>query len=144
MAAIRKTGHSDKNKPYSDVAEGVSRGQALAILGSLGTITSDTKKMQKRTLSPHEVEQLLGIGDIHPVKFVGKTLCFAGERPQVYAWAKVESLDVKIEENMMSLKFRTYMSGSGFPNAEGKCVSPEERLARFMKARLHVGEAAAW
>ena len=60
---------------------------------------NDSKKMHKRTLSPHDVEQLLGIVDIHPLKSDGKVLCFAGQRPSVYAWAKVESAEVKVEDD---------------------------------------------
>jgi len=133
LATIKKTGHSDKKKPYSEFSEGLPRSQALDFIGSLGTILSDSKKMQKRLLSGMEVEQLLGISEIHPVKFDGKTWCLAGERPFVYVWAKVDSLEIKIEESLMSLKFRTFMSGSGLPNAEGKCVSPEERMQSFLQ-----------
>merc|ERR1712039_362810 len=128
----KKAAHNDKKKPYTEISEGLPRHHSLSLLGSLGTTVSDTKKMQKRMLTPQEVENFLGISDIHPVKFDGKVLCMVGERPSVYAWAKVESLEVKVEENMTSFKFRTWMSGSGFPNAEGKCVSLEERMASFM------------
>ena len=39
-------------------------------------------------LTPQEVENFLGISDIHPVKFDGKVLiCMVGERPSVHAWA---------------------------------------------------------
>ena len=41
--------------------------------------------------------------------FDGKTLCSRGEKPQVYAWAKVESLELKVEDTLMTLKFRTYI-----------------------------------
>ena len=43
----------------------------------------------------------------------------------VYTWAKVESLEAKIEKAMMTLTFRTYMSGSGRPTAQGKPPSNE-------------------
>merc|ERR1712125_43111 len=94
MAAIKKAAHNDKKKPHSEICEGLPRSHALAFLGSLGTVVSDSKRVHKRTLSPQDVEQLLGIVDIHPVKFDGKVLCFAGQRPSVYAWAKVESAEV--------------------------------------------------
>ena len=75
--------------------------------------------MQKRMLTPQDVENFLGIAEIHPVRFDGKVWCMVGERPSVYAWAKAESLEMKVEENMMSLKFRTWMSGTGLPNVDG-------------------------
>merc|ERR1712216_267056 len=137
-AAIKKSAHNDKKKPYTEISEGLPRCHALALLGSLGTVTADTKKFQKRTLSPEDVESLFGIAEVHPVKFDGKTLCFAGDRPFVYAWAKVESLEVKVEENMTSFKFRTWMSGTGI-DAEGKCSKKEGRT-REEKAAMN----AAW
>jgi hypothetical protein len=59
IAAIKKAGHSDRKKPVPEVTDGLPRRHALALPGSLGTITADTKKVQKRTLSAEEVEQLL-------------------------------------------------------------------------------------
>lgn len=147
IAAIKKTAHNDKKKPYTEVCEGIGRSVSLALLGDLGTITSDTR-VHKRRLSPGDVAQLLGIEEIHPVKYDGKTSidgieCMAGERPYVYAWAKVDCLEIKVEDAMMSLKFRTYSSGYGTPNAEGKCVSEEERSASFLSSLIERTAEAA-
>jgi hypothetical protein len=46
ISAIKKAGHSDRKKPVSEVTDGLPRCHALALLGSLGTITADTKKVQ--------------------------------------------------------------------------------------------------
>ena len=54
LASIKKTAHNDKKKPYTEVSEGLPRQQSLSLLGSLGTIVSDTKKMHKRMLTPQE------------------------------------------------------------------------------------------
>jgi hypothetical protein len=129
LAAIKKTAHNDKKKPYTEVCEGISRSDALALLGNVGSITANSARAQKRMLGPQDVAQLLGIDEVHPVKFDGKVWCLAGQRPSVYAWARVESLEIKVQDALMSLKFRTYMSGSGLPNAEGKCTSMEEHMA---------------
>lgn len=110
------------------MCEGIPRCHGLALLGTLGDVMVDTKKVHKRTLSPQDVQQFLGIVEIHPVKFDGKVWVLgAGRRSGaslVYARAKVESLDMKVEENMMSLKFRTWMSGSGTP-------SPKDHIDRM-------------
>ena len=52
-----------------------------------------------------------------PVAFDGKVLCFAGSRPTIYAYAGMESLEVKWESssNLLTLKFRTFFAGSGRP-----------------------------
>ena len=38
-----------------------------------------------------------------------------GERPQVYAWAGIEQLEIKYEasSSLLTLKFRTFMAGGG-------------------------------
>ena len=81
---------------------------------------------------------------VHPVAFDGKVLCFAGQRPTIYAYAGeearrstyvphptdsqcfrshpvctgIESLEVKWEAsaNLLTLKFRTFFAGSGRPS----------------------------
>merc|ERR1712039_421583 len=127
ISAIKKTAHNEKKKPYSEVSEGIPREQALSLLGSLGTVKSDTKRMHKRILFSEDVRELLGIEEVHPVKFDGVTWCLAGETPSVYAWARVESLEVKVEESLLSMKVRTYMSGSGIPDSSGHCPHLNDR-----------------
>ena len=68
VSAIKKTAHNDKRKPFSEVCEGMSRETAIAMLGAVGVISSDTKKMQKRLLSHDDIVTLFGIRDVHPVK----------------------------------------------------------------------------
>ena len=86
------------------------------MLGSVGTQLSSSKKMTKISVAPSEIPGWLGIEEmVHPVKFDGKVWCLAGQRPQVYAWAAFESLEVKIEAHMITLKFRTYLGRTGRP-----------------------------
>ena len=113
---IKKTAHNDKRKPYTTVTEGMPKAEALQLLGGVGTKVSSSKKMDKITLQPSEIAAWLGIEElVHPVKFDGKVWCFAGQKPQVYAWAGFESLEVKVENHMMTLKFRTFMAKTGRP-----------------------------
>jgi hypothetical protein len=117
---IKKTAHNDKRKPYTTVTEGMPKAEALQLLGDVGTKVSSTKKMDKISVSPPEIAAWLGIdeGLVHPVKFDGKVWSFGGQKPKVYAWAGFESLEVKVENNMITLKFRTYMAKTGRPGFE--------------------------
>lgn len=58
---------------------------------------------------------------IHPVKFDGKVIAFFGTKPKVYAWAAFESVEAKYEKktNLLTLKVRTYMAGTGRPDMHG-------------------------
>ena len=51
IAAIKKTGHNDRKKPFYEVAEGLPRCHALTLLGSVDTVTAETKKMRSRAAS---------------------------------------------------------------------------------------------
>jgi hypothetical protein len=55
---------------------------------------------------------------VHPVKFDGKVLCFAGVKPKIHAVAAFETLHAKYDKRQgsLQLKFRTYMAGSGNPD----------------------------
>ena len=113
---IKKTAHNQKRKPFTTVTEGMPRDEAVQLLGSVGTQLSSSKKMTKISVAPSEIPGWLGIEEmVHPVKFDGKVWCLAGQRPQVYAWAAFESLEVKIEAHMITLKFRTYLGRTGRP-----------------------------
>ena len=48
-----------------------------------------------------------------------------GERPQVYAWAGIEQLQIKYEasSSLLTLKFRTFMAGGGLPHCQPKLVA---------------------
>jgi hypothetical protein len=43
----------------------------------------------------------------------------------VYAWAGIESLEVKYEasSNLLTLKFRTFMAGGGLPHCQPRLVA---------------------
>jgi hypothetical protein len=119
--AIKKTKHNDKRKPYTEVTEGVpTKALALALLrGQEAHQKSDTARMTRWVFeSGPTAASWLGIErTIHPVAFDGKVWCFAGQRPSIYAHAGIESLEVKYElsANLLTLKFRTYLAGTGRP-----------------------------
>ncbi len=116
---IKKTAHNDKRKPYTTVAEGMPKAEALQLLGDVGTKISSTKKMDKISVAPSEIAAWLGIDQmVHPVKFDGKVWSFGGAKPKVYAWAGFESLEIKIEDHMLTLKFRTFLAQTGRPGFE--------------------------
>lgn len=116
---IKKVAHNDKKKPYTTVTEGMPKAEALVLLGSVGTQISSTARMDKISVAPSEIPAWLSIDKfVHPVKFDGKVWCFAGQNPKVYAWAGFESLEVKLEAHMMTLKFRTYQAMTGKPGFE--------------------------
>ena len=78
VAAIKKTAHNHKKKPYTQVCEGISSCDALALLGTLGN-SSGSARIHKRSLSPAEVVQFLGIEEVHPVKFDRKVWCLPSD-----------------------------------------------------------------
>ena len=119
VKAIRKTKHNDKRKPYTEVSEGMpSKTVALKLLEGL-PMKSDTARLTRWLLDGDDtIAGWLGIEKlVHPVGFDGKVWCFGGASPKVYAWAGLESCEVKYEpaSNLLTLKVRTFMAGSGRP-----------------------------
>jgi hypothetical protein len=122
VKAIRKTKHNDKRKPYTEVSEGVAnKATAMRLLDGC-PLKSDTARMTRWLLEGDSaIAGWLGIEKlVHPVAFDGKVWCFAGgPPPRIYAWAGLESLEVKWEpsSSLLTLKFRTFMAGSGDPES---------------------------
>ena len=118
--AIKKTKHNDKRKPYTEVNEGMpNKATALALLEGLAP-KSDTLRMTRWLIEGDAAAAWLGIERlVHPVTFDGKIWCLRGERPQVYAWAGIETLEIRYEasSNLLSLKFRTFIAGNGLPQS---------------------------
>jgi len=77
--AVKKTGHNEKKKPYTEVSEGMhSKAAALALLRGL-PVKSDTARMTKWLLEGEAVSDWLGSDRlVHPVKFDGKSWCLRG------------------------------------------------------------------
>jgi hypothetical protein len=78
VKAIKKTGHSDRNSPWSSVELGISSKElALEVLGDVGgKVTSSTANTERREVHGRErITKWLGLdeyrGMIHPVKFSG-------------------------------------------------------------------------
>ena len=85
-------------------------GDAGQLLGSVGTKLSSTARMDKISVGLTSTDK-----HVHPVKFDGKVWCFGGQKPKIYACAGFESLEVKVEAQMMTLKFRTFLATTGRP-----------------------------
>ena len=124
---VKKTAHNDKKKPYSTVSDAVPDEDAARQLFESITPTSDTKAMIKWKLTGMDVSRWFKDDPnaielyIHPVKFDGKVIALFGTKPKVYAWAAFESVEAKYEKktNLLSLKVRTYMAGTGRPDMYG-------------------------
>ena len=126
VKAVKKTAHNDRKKPYSEISDGcASRAVAVALMGGLHP-KSDTARMTRWVLSGNDVSRFLGIERlVHPVKFDGMVLSFGGAPVHVYAWAAFESLEIKYENasKVLTLKSRTYLAGSGRPEAQPRLLA---------------------
>ena len=97
----------------------------VALMGGLHP-KSDTARMTRWVLAGNDVSRFLGIERlVHPVKFDGMVLSFGGAPVNVYAWAAFESLEVKFENasKVLTLKARTFLAGSGRPEAQPRLLA---------------------
>ena len=126
VKAVKKTAHNDRKKPYSEISDGcASRAVAVALMNGLHP-KSDTARMTRWTLTGNDVSRFLGIERlVHPVKFDGKVWSFGGAEVHVYAWAAFESLEIKFENasKVLTLKSRTFLAGSGRPEAQPRLLA---------------------
>ena len=126
VKAVKKTAHNDRKKPYSEISDGcASKAVAVALMGRLHP-KSDTARMTRWVLSGNDVSMFLGIERlVHPVKFDGMVLAFAGIPVNVYAWAAFESLEIKFENasKVLTLKARTFLAGTGRPEAQPRLLA---------------------
>ena len=77
-------------------------------------------------MTGNDVSRFLGIERlVHPVKFDGMVLSFGGAPVHVYAWAAFESLEIKYENasKVLTLKSRTFLAGSGRPEAQPRLLA---------------------
>ena len=126
VKAVKKTAHNDRKKPYSEVSDGCpSKAVAVALMNGLHP-KSDTARMTRWVLSGNDVSRFLGIEKlVHPVKFDGMVLSFGSLPVNVYAWAAFESLEIKFENasKVLTLKSRTFLAGSGRPEAQPRLLA---------------------
>ena len=126
VKAVKKTAHNDRKKPYSEISDGCpNKAVAVALMNNLHP-KSDTARMTRWVLTGNDVSRFLGIERlVHPVKFDGMVLSFGGAPVYVYAWAAFESLEVKFENasKVLTLKARTYLAGSGRPEAQPRLLA---------------------
>jgi len=149
VKAVKKTAHNDRKKPlasaseraferrrrrpnvdpprrYSEVSDGCpNKAVAVALMNGLHP-RSDTARMTRWVLTGNDVSRFLGIERlVHPVKFDGMVLSFGGAPVHVYAWAAFESLEVKFENasKVLTLKARTFLAGSGRPEAQPRLLA---------------------
>ena len=126
VKAVKKTAHNDRKKPYSEISDGcASRAVAVALMNNLHP-KSDTARMTRWVLTGNDVSRFLGVERlVHPVKFDGMVLSFGGLPANVYAWAAFESLEIKYENaaRILTLKSRTFLAGSGRPEAQPRLLA---------------------
>ena len=126
VKAVKKTAHNDRKKPYSEISDGcASKAVAVALMNGLHP-KSDTARMTRWVLTGNDVSRFLGIERlVHPVKFDGKVWSFGGAEVHVYAWAAFESLEIKYENasKVLTLKARTFLAGSGRPEAQPRLLA---------------------
>ena len=126
VKAVKKTAHNDRKKPYSEISDGCpNKAVAVALMNGLHP-RSDTARMTRWVLTGNDVSRFLGIERlVHPVKFDGMVLSFGGAPVHVYAWAAFESLEVKFENasKVLTLKARTFLAGSGRPEAQPRLLA---------------------
>ena len=126
VKAVKKTAHNDRKKPYSEISDGcASKAVAVALMNGLHP-KSDTARMMRWVLAGNDVSRFLGVERlVHPVKFDGMVLSFGGAPVHVYAWAAFESLEIKYENasKVLTLKARTFLAGSGRPEAQPRLVA---------------------
>jgi hypothetical protein len=117
---IKKTVHTDRNKPYTEVLECVPTEAAVLSLMEGFEPKSHRHPMIKWQLTEDEVIDWLNMHDsprIHPVTSKINTICLFGEKPNLYVHAKIESLEIKWERKSgaFSMRFRTMVAGYGVP-----------------------------
>jgi hypothetical protein len=119
IKAVKKAAHNRAKKPWTEISESLPNTEAALTLFEGYPSSSDTARMTKWDLRGADISAWLGTSSfVHPVKFDGKLICFGGVKPKIHAWAAYETLQVKFEKKTghLTLKFRTFMAGCGFPN----------------------------
>jgi hypothetical protein len=120
IKAIKKAAHSGVKKPKTDISESLPNAEAArALFADTCNPSSDTARLTKWELSGTDISTWLGTSPfVHPVKFDGRVICARGSTPKIHAWAAYKQLQAKFEKKTghLTLKFQTYMAGSGLPN----------------------------
>lgn len=117
LRTIKKTGHKQSNKAWSEFTEGgLSYEDVKELLGDI-EIQSDTKSMLKVTLNPDELTKWLGIPHfIKDVKFTGKS--WGGMCSRVTGEVLNTELKYNKKQQMVTIRTRTCDStgqhGSGY------------------------------
>lgn len=119
---IKKTVHSERNKPTTDVLDCVSSEHSIMALmdGYLPTKTTSNNSAMTWILDTNQVLDWFNIHEnpyIHPVANRIKTIYFAGSKPNVYAHVAIDNLDIKWERKTgtLRLRFQTAVVGTGRP-----------------------------
>ena len=117
QAAVKRTVHSERNKPATTVEVPVSSPALAAVL--LGSSTSTPNKRQFAGAS-QLLEWLPTLPKtVHPVANKVKTLCGVGDSGAVYAWVGFLSADASYVKSrgVLKLKVKTQVVGYGKPSA---------------------------
>lgn len=129
--AVKKTAHNWKNRPVTEISEELPTAQAAIDLFQGHKEINKNQRSLKWELDSDQTLEWLGSEAskyIHPVKFDGKVVCSIGQTPSVYAFASYDSMMAKYERNtgMLTLKFKTYTSGTGHLPGSDEPVFPVE------------------
>jgi len=120
LKAITHTGHNDRNMPFVDIHEPVTRHRGEQLLGEYGRVISDRARLHRRILSPNEIVKLLGLPKvIHPVKFSGRVPLLTGGPSTIDAYAGWVQCIVRCEARIMTFRFQTRLLGTG-PDRESE------------------------
>lgn len=118
---IKKAAHNVNLKPWTEVSDSIPQLAALTLFKDFFP-TSNTSRSIKWEVEGAAMTEWLGLRNhIHPVNFEGKVVTLPGQKPSVYAWAKIESCEVKYDKKsrILTLRFQTALSGTGIPDEKG-------------------------
>jgi hypothetical protein len=107
---VAATGHSGKNKPYTEVVQGMTREQFDAFFGHLGTASSQGKALHRRVAKDaDEIAHAFNITLPIRARYNGFAYVRVGCSGPLFTDVTFESLQLKHEAktNTVTLKFRT-------------------------------------
>ncbi len=107
-------------KPWTEVFDTIAQDTVLTLFQSF-PLTSNSSRTIRWTVNGEQMAEWLGCSQSHPVNFEGKVVTLPGQKPSVYAWAKIEICHIKYDKKgkILTMRFQTYLSGTGIPDENG-------------------------
>ena len=118
---IKKAAHNVNLKPWTEVSDSIPQVAALTLFQDFFP-TSNSSRSITWEIEGAKITEWIGLrNDIHPVNFEGKVVTLPGQKPSVYAWAKIETCEVKYDKKsrILTLRIQTSLSGTGIPDDKG-------------------------